>query len=569
MIRLAALRTWFALVWISAGCAFGAPAPRSAENQVFQWHVSAENTGWPDGTKNKATLYLWIPEKTERVRGVVVMATNVPEHGLVGHPSIRRACAENDLALVWGVPSFWRFGKAAPAPGAEPVDVKTLPDSDSIQAAFLERLLTALAERSGYAELATAPLLPVGESGHLLMVVGLINARPERVIAGVCVKNPHLPKNKTVPLLWTLGTGQEWGQTERDVRETHVSDAAGYAGWGRDRAAADWPLSAAVEAGTGHFYCSDAMADYFGRYIASACRARLSADGSSAFRPIDLAAGFLAQLPLPGQTDLAVYPYSESPDKARPWFFDADLAREAQALTSANWDAAPQFAIFAPSAGVTVEPFALNSVTKLSVRTDGEFTVRAELASAIPEGFVGAGAPLTRAPGAPLVEWVCGPFATVDAASGRFRVSLDRAWKNGGAAYLIARHEGDAGIRRTVQPAYVTLVENKDGDAQSITFPPFDDVPVGTVSVPLAATADSGLPVSYFVVSGPAVIRGDRLVLTPLPPRASFPVEVTVAAWQWGRASEPQVKTAEIVRKTFHITRLASPPPPAVHAGAP
>ncbi len=530
-------------------------AARSAENQVFQWHVSGENAGWPDGSTNKGTLYLWIPEKTVRVRGVVVMATNVPEHMLVGHSAIRRACAENDLALVWGVPSFWRFGKAAPAPGGEPVDVKTLPGSDAIQAAFLEKLLSALAEKSGYAELASAPWLPVGESGHLLMVVGLINARPERVIAGVCVKNPHQPQNKAVPLLWTLGTGQEWGQTKGDIRETYVSNASGYAGWGRERAASGWPLSVVIEAGTGHFYCSDEMAVYFGRYIASACRARLSADGSPALKPVDLSAGVLAHVPAPGQGDLAILPYAEASDKTRPWFFDADLAREAQKLTAANWEAAPQFVVFTGGGeGVQIEPFALNSVTKISVATDGEFTLRAELADKIPEGFVGAGAPLARAPGAPLVEWICGPFATVDAAAGRFRVSLDRAWKNGGAAYVIARHEGDAAHRRTVQPAHFTLKENTGGRTQSIRFPSISDMPAGTVSVPLTATSDSGLPVSYFVVSGPALVRDGSLVFTPLPPRAKFPVEITVAAWQWGRATEPGIKTAAIVRQTFRVT---------------
>jgi hypothetical protein len=537
---------------------FAAPA-RSAENQIFQWHVSGENTGWPDGSKNKGTLYLYIPEKTTRVRGVVVLATNVPEHMLVGHPALRRACAENDLALVWGVPSFWRFGRAAPAPGAEPIDVKLLPDSDSIQAAFLEKLLAELAAKSGYAELASAPWFPIGESGHLLMVVGLINARPERVAAGICVKNPHYPQNKTVPLLWTLGTGQEWGQTKSDPRESYLTDAKSYPMWARDRPAANWPLSVIVEPGTGHFACSDDLAEHFGRYLASAARARLSADGSPTLRPVHFEAGVLAHLPLPGQTDLSIIPYSETKDKpsalARPWFFDADLARDAQRISAPRADAAAQLALFtSDDPGVKIEPFVFNSVTRVTVTTDGEFTLRATLADQIPEPFVAAGSPLVRAPGEPIVEWICGPYAPVPGAPGRFRVSLDRAWKNGGASYVIARHEGDAAHRRTVQPAALALQENKTGAPQTITFPPLPDVPAGTASIPLAATADSGLPVSYFVVSGPALIRENQLVFTPLPPHAKFPVEITVAAWQWGRASEPQVRTAALVRQTVHLT---------------
>ena len=63
----------------------------------------------------------------------------------------------------------------------------------------------------------------------------------------------------------------------------------------------------------------------------------------------------------------------------------------------------------------------------------------------------------------------------------------------------------------------------------------------------------TGAPVRFFVVVGPAVVQGDKLVLTKIPPRTKFPVSVTVAAWQWGRGTEPKVRTAEIVKQTFKI----------------
>lgn len=547
------------LLLFSLLCAVTAFAgEHSPDNQLFQWHVAGENTAWPDGSKNTGTLYLWIPEKTTRVRGVIVLATNVPEHRLVGHPAIRRACAENDLALVWGVPTFWRFGKAASAPGGEKIDVKKIPDGDGIQVRFLEKLLSALAEKSGYAELATAPWLPIGESGHLLMVCGLIDERPERTIAGICVKNPHSPKDRTVPMLWTLGTAQEWPQAQSDIRTAWVEQAHGLGDWMEERARTGWPLGGIIEPGTGHFYCTDAMADYFGRYITAACRARLSPDGSPALRPVDLASGVLSGLPVPGRPDVPPVPYSESNDKNLLWFFDADLADEARRLSSANWAADTQLIGYVDSENVSVRPFGQPALHTLTVVTDGEFTVRTRLLDAIPPDFVAAGAPLARAPGDPVVEWLCGPYAPVPGQPGRFRVHLDRAWKNGGASYIAARHEGDATVRRSVQPAHLKLLENKEGAPQTITFPPLPDLPAGTASVPLAATSDSGLPVSYFVVSGPALVRDGHLVFTPLPPRTKFPVEVTVAAWQWGRPAEPKIQTAPIVRQTF---RLLAPAP--------
>ena len=72
--------------------------------------------------------------------------------------------------------------------------------------------------------------------------------------------------------------------------------------------------------------------------------------------------------------------------------------------------------------------------------------------------------------------------------------------------------------------------------------------------ISLNGTADSGLPVYYYVKEGPAEIKGDKLVLTKIPSRAKFPVKVTVVAWQYGRSGEPKVQTAEGVEQSFYIT---------------
>ncbi len=518
----------------------GAPA-RSPENQVFQWSVTAVNEDWPEESRNSSTAYLWIPETCARVRGLLVLGANVPEHMLVGHEAIRAACARHDIGIVWAVPTFWNFRKEFK--GREETQVR-----------FLERLLGRLAEVSGYDEVATAPWFPIGESGHLLMVCGLVDARPEKCAAAICVKNPQEPRNKSVPMLWTLGTGQEWGQTKTDVREAWV-DSGHYDKWTADRAASGWPLSLVIEFGTGHFYCSEAMAEYFAAYIDAAATARLPRSDTAQLAPVRLQDGVLAHLPLPGQTDLRIIPYADaSPvERTRPWFFDARQAAEAQKLSTADTNAAPQLVGFATGEGARAEPYALNSVTKIFVKGDGKFAVKPVMLDRIPDGFVGAGEPLAKASGNPVVEWICGPYAPDG--PDRFRVALDRTWTGRAATYLIARHEGDATTRRTVQPAHITIEPNKDGTPQTIAFDPVADVPAGTQSLRLSARSDSGLPVSFFVAAGPAVIEGDELKFTPIPPRAKFPIEVRVAAWQWGRAGTSPVQTAGPVFRTFKILR--------------
>jgi hypothetical protein len=528
-------------------------ADPSPVNQVFQWSVSGESAPWPDGTKARGTLYLWVPESCRKVRGVLVLATNVPEHRLVGDSAIRRVCVENDLALVWGVPTFWRFGKAAAQPGGEAIDVKMLPGSDTLQVGFLKTMLDRIAEDSGYREIATAPLLPIGESGHLLMVCGIVDQMPERCIAAICVKDPRQPENKTVPMLWALGTGYEWGQTARDPRETWKAPTSLYQGWVGDRMKANWPLSIVVEPGSGHFYCTPEMTKYLALYINAACRARLSDDGGSALKPVSLERGLLADLPLPGHenTVLSSYSATASADRARPWYFDVPSARAAQAITAKDWKAQTAMPWLTAVTNCVVEPFALNSVTRLNVTTDSDFEVKPILLDKIPAPFVGAGATLATPAVAPSAEWICGPFAPLG--KGRFRVALDRTWKTGAASYMAMLQDAAPGVRFGVQPVAVQLVENREGAAQTIRFDPIPDVKAGTKSLPLRAESDAGLAVQFFVVAGPAIVSGDQLEFTGIPPSAKFPLEVTVAAWQWGRGTEPKVKTAEIVRQTFQI----------------
>jgi len=61
------------------------------------------------------------------------------------------------------------------------------------------------------------------------------------------------------------------------------------------------------------------------------------------------------------------------------------------------------------------------------------------------------------------------------------------------------------------------------------------------------------LPVSYYVLEGPAIIKGDRLELTRIPPKARYPVKITVVAWQYGIAGKLQ--TALPVARSFYLQK--------------
>jgi len=530
-------------------------ATRSLENQVFQFMFSGTCTAWADSSKNNSTLYLWIPETCKQVKGLVIMCTNVPEHILVGDASIRKVCAENNLGIVWSTPTFMNFKKTTTK------DNKTLNMALERKTAvtFLQQLLNGLAETSGYAEVATVPWLPMGESGHLLMVDALMEYSPERCIAGVYIKNNHLtPTNRTVPSLTVFGTAQEWGQDKVDMRKRWNDVGEAYEGILKQRRLyPNWPLSYVIDGASGHFDVSDKLAKYLANYIGLAAKARLSADGSATLKPVDITKGFLADMPVPNHENKPVIPYSKADTGylASPWFFDKASAADAQAYARINWKAATQLPGFINDSG-KIAAFNFNGISKLVPTDFGKdgitFTVKTVLLDEMPSNFVGAGEKLAKTKHVPVVEWACGQIKPLG--NNQFQISLDRSYPNT-ANYVGARVDGSDTVRAIFQPCGISLTKNNVGKAQKITFSPISDVKLGTKSVPLAAVSDAGLPVSYYVVAGPAIVKNNELILTAIPPSAKFPITVTVAAWQWGSNVEPKVKMAEIVKQQFKIVK--------------
>ena len=528
---------------------------RSQVNQVFQFMQSGTCTAWADSSKTNATLYLWIPENCKKLRGLLIMCTNVPEHMLVGHASIRKICEAKDLGIIWSTPTFMNFRKTTK-------DNKTLNMALEYKTTveFLQQMLNGLAETSGYAEVSTVPWLPMGESGHLLMVDALMEYSPERCMAGIFIKNNHLPpKNREVPTLVAFGTAQEWGQDKVDIRTRWNDVQSAYERILNERNQnPNWPLSYIIDGSSGHFDCSEKLANYFANYIDLVAKARLSTDGSPKLNQVKLEKGFLADMPVPGHENHPVVACSgaKAESDALPWFFDKQSALEAQSFAAINWKAATQIPAFLNDSG-KVALFIFNGISKLIPTDLGEdgltFSVKPVLLEKIPANFaVGAGDKLAKAPGTPVLEWVCGQFKPIG--NNKFRISLDRSWPNT-ANYIGVRQHGNDSIRSIFQPCGLTLPKNNSGKPQKISFDKIPDIVVGTKSIQLVATSDSGLPVEFYVVAGPAVIENKKLIFTKIPPKSKFPVSVTVAAWQWGRSIEPKIKMAEIIKQTFFIVQ--------------
>ena len=510
---------------------------RSPRNQVYQWMANGSGT---------IAGYLWVPETCRKIRGLLIFAQNVPEGFIAGHPAFRAVCSDNNLGIVFTSAGFWQ-GK-----------VPELGNFSLIQPERTKRLqllLNELAEKSGYSEVATVPWLPLGESMSELMVTGLLNEQPERCIAGVYVCDIYWNDARKVPILATQGTGMEWGQTNRDIRTAWRNPGLYQRICDLRKESPAWPVTLMVEAGGGHFDCSERMLQYIAGYIDRVVKARLGADGSPALKPIDIANGWLADLPIPGKENPPVESARGATNLARPWFFDRASAEQAQAIARVNWEAPTQLPLLVPGGHCTVTPWAANSVTTVQVTTADDFSLRPILFDNIPAGFVGAGEPLAQSAKLPLIHWVSGVVAPLE--DNRFGVELDRNYKTatGSAnACLEVVAEPSGNIRKSVQPLLVSLSQNLKGSPQTINFKKIDDVTAGTLSLPLQAVSSAGLPVKFYVEAGPAMIKNNRLVFTRIPPRAKFPIAVTVVAWQWGTCEPPLFRQA-ITNQIFHLLK--------------
>ena len=549
-MKCSRLQVWLTVAALAAGTLPAADIPgRSPANQVFQYMTTQSFT--PPGHKTTtANAYLWIPPACPRVRGVLVLGQNVPEQWLVGHPAIREVCAEESLAILFTCRSFRLADVCAD---------QNYPDKGKDHGTFLQQILDALAAESGYAELGTVPWLPMGESMSLYIPNLLTSAFPERCIAGIQIKDGQWDRLQSpgVPILVAAGTGAEWSQQTFDIstrwREMAVDDLRQHRT--KRTAVTAWPGSLLVEGGSAHFACTEPMGLLIAQYIRAATRARLAPEGGPVLRPVDLDTGFVAGLPVPGAAPVPSkrYPDCTPEERTLPWYFDRESAQAAYDLASINWNAQPQLPVFSDREGQPL-PFDRSGIIRPVPSATGDdgitFTLHATFLRQVPDHFVKGGTPLGHAPGAPVIEWLCGPF--VPLGGNRFQIALDRSW---GTTNIFARvwHPGDDRYRLATNPGGLELIPNQAGQAQTITFEAIPDQRSGVKEISLRASSDSGMPVRFFVKAGPAEIHGARLVFTPVPLRSKLPLAVTVVAWQWGRGVEPAVQTAPLVERSFRI----------------
>jgi hypothetical protein len=172
---------------------------------------------------------------------------------------------------------------------------------------------------------------------------------------------------------------------------------------------------------------------------------------------------------------------------------------------------------------------------------------------------LGVNSPIGHATGPVVISRICGPVEKL--ADDTFALRFDRLGfdntKRSNEIWLMAVHPGDGAHKRCVQQAVLRFpLWNTSGEDQEIRFQEIKDQRAGARPIKLHARSSAkDAEVRFYIREGPAEIDGDTLKFTAIPPRAKYPVKVTVVAWQWGRSIEPKLKTAEPVTRVFSIVK--------------
>ncbi len=514
-----------------------------ASGAVFQYTVPVA------AQRGRSAAFLWIPPEAKQVRGVAIGGMTLMERELAKDAVIRRACADEQLAIV-----FLKCGLGRPD---------------------LQKVLDDLAKGSGYRELSAAPLMFVGHSAGgpqakacavklAARCFGLVQYRG----GGPGGPGPLPPG---IPALMMVGQFDEFGGTMRseDGRETWEASRDHVAAF---RAKDERNLaSLVVEPGAGHFAWSARNAAYLALFIRKAARARIpaawpaDAEKPVALKRIDPRRGWLTDLTIKSAGQFEPAPYAKyRGEKAKAaWYFDGEMARATVAYHAGGFGGKDQFIKW--NDPHWVDAGARFFFTRLKWVSDGQtFEVHPVYAETYPSQQKGrgprwpmAGKPVGRSAAPIRVRHVSGPV--VATGPNTLRMRCDSLAPAGGRSRVtfLAYSVGDAEYRYTEHVGMMPrgFAGLKKGKPQTITFPPIGDLKASSPPVALKATSDAGLPVEYYVAHGPAVVANGKLKITDLPRRAPFPIPVKVVAYQFGRALEPPVKTAAPVEQTIQIEK--------------
>jgi hypothetical protein len=516
-------------------------------SQVWQWSISVDSLV-SDETKAPPQAFLWIPENCSHVRAVVVGLHNMIEEGIFEHPFFRKTMTELGFAVVW-VPPNWTV---------------TFDFNNGADKHF-KNMMKKLADSSGYSELQEASIVPTGHSALASYPWNFAAWDPGRTLAAISVHGD-------APLTNLTGSGRpnpDWGNRTIEgvpglfiMGEYERSESRITPGFNYVTNHPKTPITFFADAGHGHFDYSDELIAYICLFLKKAAVYRLPGTTNDSktvpLKPIDPTKGYLMDRwrkdSLP-RTIAAPYKKYKGERKLSSWAFDEDMAKATETFYAKSRGKKEQFVGFLQN-GTVVKPLgghAQFSVPFIPINNGISFNLKSFFADSSKTK------PVDEHPNTPLsIHRICGPVLKVNDTT--FQINFYRMGfnnpKRSNDIWLIANNEGNAIYKSAVQQLNMRFpLINKEGKEQQITFPVIADQRNEVSTLELTATSNADVPVYYYVKEGPAEVKDHKLVFTKIPPKAKYPVKVTVVAWQYGTVLEPKLQSAVPVERTFYIQK--------------
>ena len=508
---------------------------------IYQWMVNLESIPSSQAT-SPLRAYLWIPPECKDIKGVVLACHNLQEEGTMTHPDFRKAMTEMDFAEIWVTPGWNGI-----------FDVKK-----GTQIAF-EETLDKLADVSGYSELRYAPIVYMGHSAQASGPWHFGAWNPDRTLAMISLHgdsplsdflccnhiNPDWEGIRNIdgiPGLVCIGE-HEW--MEERIRSSFVFQK-------------NYPnstISLLCDAGHWHNDISKRQIDYLNTFIRKAFEQKMPVDWDGTklvkLKKLNPEEGWLADRWHPEKMPTAVaasYAKYKGDRDSAFWYFDEEMVRMTENYYVHERGKQHQYINILQNAQFVSKE---QEVIPFSPETDG-VTFHVKLAFT---DSTGQQLSDQHSVNPILLQRISGPVEIVNDTT--FRLKFYRAGvydRRSGDIDIMAYSNPDDIYRRGWRRLALQVpLFQTDGTPQEIVFPEIENTKTDVGFVELNATASSGLPVSYYINGGPAIINGNKVLFLGIPPKAKYPIKVGVVAWQHGTTKGALFQSAKPVERFFFI----------------
>lgn len=541
------MRKTITLLFILIACVTQSAAQQSPTgntaliNRVYQWETDIDVVPGSD-ENNPRRAFLWIPPTCKQLKGLIVCGHNQIEEGILEDPLFRNAMTRLDFGELWITSDMDPSGVFNVHTGAQEI---------------FNEATGELADVSGYEEIKYVPIVYLSHSSQASQPWNFGAWNPERTLAmisfhGDSPRSTYLCCNRYnpnwedrnidgIPGLISIGE-EEWNEFRIEDSFKFMKQYPGSV------------ISLLCNAGRGHSDFSQDDLKYLVRFIEKAAQYRMPNewDGKSVMplKKLHRKDGWLADRwhknALPSAATNFFDGYVGNKDSAY-WYFDEEMARWTESIYTRQRNKKKQYLTMMQNGRILkpdepLEFFTDGHNADIHARvvfTDSSYTHLSEKHTIEPI----------------IIKRYAGPVHIVNDTT--FRLSHYRIGPfHRGSTFIgmFAFAESDMFYGHAIrQISWKMPARLTEGKPQELKFQNIPDVQAEVPSIKLKATSTAKLPVQYYVRSGPAYIDGDTLVFTKLPPKAKYPVKVTVVAWQYGSMGDPKIQTAEPVEQIFYL----------------